>query len=215
MVAGAEQILARLIWENEVSKVYTPLGLGEVIATRSYDATGGVNKLAQKNKDKDILSFKRTDGEYLQMVSKENVVDPQSQELIKDALEANKWAYVFADYASDLVVDRWFEQFKKNLRTKRHPDLCKDLYEPTALKLMLLMLAGESFAEATDTIIAEREWWTEFSQEWRPATKRKWQEETGRNGRAKACACSRAPHGRQMREDGSCPLRRTGLIRAH
>ena len=46
MVAGAEEVLARLIWDNEISKVYTPLGLGEVLATRAYDddAAGNVNK---------------------------------------------------------------------------------------------------------------------------------------------------------------------------
>ena len=71
------------------------------------------------------------------------------------------------------MVDRWFEQFMQNSRTKRNPDLCKDLYEAAALKLMLEMLAGESFVDATAKIIAEREWWTEFNKEWRPANKRK------------------------------------------
>ena len=52
IVAEAEEVLARLMWEHEVSKVYTALGPGEVIATRSYNSCGNVNRHAQKNEGK-------------------------------------------------------------------------------------------------------------------------------------------------------------------
>ena len=64
MVAGAEEVLARLLLEIDVSKTFTPLGLGEIIAVRSHDANGRVNKYAQGNKKKDILEFKQDDVEW-------------------------------------------------------------------------------------------------------------------------------------------------------
>ena len=41
--------------EHEVSRVPTVAGLGEIIATRSYDSCGNVNRFAHKNQGKDIL----------------------------------------------------------------------------------------------------------------------------------------------------------------
>ena len=133
--------------------------------------------MAQRSRNEDILSLKRTD-EFQLRGCRENGANPQMQKLIEDALEAIKWAYVFADYASVWVADRWVEQSRQNT-SMWNPELCRDLYEAAGLKLVLEMLAGATFTEATGKIIEDREWWTEFNQEWRSTAKRKWQEAAG------------------------------------
>ena len=92
---GAEEVLARLIWELEVSKISTPLALGEMIQARSYDACGRVNRRAHGSRDKDILQLVKSDS-GVQLVEKTKTLDPRREEMVGDAFNANKWAYVFA-----------------------------------------------------------------------------------------------------------------------
>ena len=176
LIAGADEVLARMLWEHEVSKVYSELGLGEIIGVRMYDSCGQVNKYRNKNKGKDVLAFRSIGGEEMEVVKKEGTGwNPKSGDLIRDALEANKWAYIFAGYAVELVADKWVDQFRQNLRAKNEPERCRDLYEAATMKLTLEMLSGYSFQEATEWIISDRSWWTEFNQDWRaPPMKRKW-----------------------------------------
>ena len=176
MIAGADEVLARMMWEHETTKVYSELGLGEILATRMYNSCGQVNKFRHKHKGKDVLGLKYVGGDEVEVVKKdERGWNPRSGDLIRDALEANKWAYIFAGYAEETIADKWIDQFKQNLRARCEPDRCRDLYEATTIKLTVEMLSGYSFQEATEWIITDRAWWTEFNQEWRGQTaKRKW-----------------------------------------
>ena len=70
MIAGADEVLAQMLWEHETSKVYSELGLGEVIAVRMYDSCGHVNKYRNKNKGRDILGFKDVGGDEVEVVKK-------------------------------------------------------------------------------------------------------------------------------------------------
>ena len=176
LIAGADEVLARMLWEHETSKVYSELGLGEIIGIRMYDSCGQVNKYRNKNKGKDVLAFRSAGGDEMEVVKKEGTGwNPKSGDLIRDALEANKWAYIFAGYAAEMVADKWIDQFRQNLRAKNEPERCRDLYEAATMKLTLEMLSGYSFQEATEWIISDRSWWTEFNQDWRTQPmKRKW-----------------------------------------
>ena len=40
---GAEEVLSRIHWEHTKSKLYTPLGIGEILAKRAFSALGVVN----------------------------------------------------------------------------------------------------------------------------------------------------------------------------
>ena len=57
MLVGAEEILARLIWEKDTSKIFTPLKLGEVIAARSYNSCGNINHWASEKSTKEVLQL--------------------------------------------------------------------------------------------------------------------------------------------------------------
>jgi hypothetical protein len=58
--------MARVHHEHTVSKNYTPLYLGEILTTRSFTATGEINKLALTDKDKTkwtkLVQSRDTDG---------------------------------------------------------------------------------------------------------------------------------------------------------
>ena len=55
MVYGAEEVLAQMLSEKDASMMFTSLGLGEIVAARSYTATGQVNKSETKDKTKETL----------------------------------------------------------------------------------------------------------------------------------------------------------------
>ena len=129
MIAGADEVLARMVWEHETSKVYSELGLGEIIAVRMYDSCGHVNKFRNKNKGKDILGSRNVGGDEVEVVKKEGTGwNPRSSDPIRDTLEANKWAYVFAGYAEETVADKWIDQFRQKLRARNEPEPCGYIY---------------------------------------------------------------------------------------
>ena len=79
MVYGAEEVLARMLWEKDVSMMFTPLGLGEVVATRSYTATGQVNKFATKDKAKETLEFRQEAGNTVNLEQKNTKFVPKNE----------------------------------------------------------------------------------------------------------------------------------------
>ena len=149
VIVGAEEVLARLVWELEVSKNFTPLKLGEIVAARSYSSTGKVNKWANSDKSKDVFQIKAGTTDGVELVQKNWTFTPQTWEMITEAFEAVKWALVFAGYGDDVVVGEWTDRFLLNLKTKKVPAMISDLYEEACLLLMLKMRAGADFGTAS------------------------------------------------------------------
>ena len=52
LLVGAEGVLARVLFEIQTSKLFTPIRLGEIISCRSFTVVGKVNPLAIKVNDK-------------------------------------------------------------------------------------------------------------------------------------------------------------------
>ena len=51
-LVGADKVLARVHHEHTAPKNFTPIQLGNILTTRSFTATGEIDKLALKDKDK-------------------------------------------------------------------------------------------------------------------------------------------------------------------
>ena len=92
MIVGAEDILARLVWENEVSNICAPLKLCEILQARSYEASGEVNRCRHTSTARDIFQMRYDEGDHVQFEKQDREYNPWSEEKIKEALDANKWA---------------------------------------------------------------------------------------------------------------------------
>ena len=90
MVYGAEEVLARMLWEKDVSMMFTPLGLGEIVAARSYTATRQVNKFATKDKAKETLEFRQGAGNTVNLEQNNVKFDQKSERMVEDGMEANQ-----------------------------------------------------------------------------------------------------------------------------
>ena len=64
---GAESVLARLLHEANSSRMFTPVGLGEILESRAHAADGQLNVLAQKKTQDKALGWRRT-GETPELV---------------------------------------------------------------------------------------------------------------------------------------------------
>jgi hypothetical protein len=158
---GAESVLARLFHERTVTQSYTILQLGEILQHRSFTATGTVNNLATKEKDKG-LSIDWNLG----CVTERHVPvwDPRSMMNILDACEAAKWAWIFCEYGTEQEIEPWTAYFTRLTRTRSdNLDMIKNLWNAANWRVAMAMRNGTTFAKATSEVLQDSHWLQEFT----------------------------------------------------
>ena len=158
IVYGAEEALAKLLFELNKSHAFTPLNLGAIISTRALDALGDVNELALK-KGTIVKQERRQTGQAIPSFRYEDVeFDPVNMWPLLDAFEATKWGYVWAGYGDDAAADRIYRTFKGIMR--RYPgddEMVKRVYQACAWKWCMAMKRGLSFTEALREVLGNRD----------------------------------------------------------
>lgn len=84
---GAENIIARLWHERHISKMYTPLQLGELLQHRSFTASGEINPLSKQSRKSTSLSL---DEDKHLAESEDPTWTPRSLLSVLDGLQAAK-----------------------------------------------------------------------------------------------------------------------------
>ena len=98
---GAEVTLARMHHEHTRSKMYTPVGLGELMTHRSFTSTGEPNPLVKsKQEAKTTLTV---EGDKL-VQEADKVWQPKSVLAVIDAINSIRWAWILLDYGPELVI---------------------------------------------------------------------------------------------------------------
>jgi len=169
ILIGAEAVLARLLHELRTTRLFTPLGLGEILRVRAYTTTGQVNPLATKQRDAAFSLVTGKDGAAELSLRSQQSWSPTSQWAILDGLEAVKWAFVFAGYSDcDEVADNWVEWFRTMVRQRGDRlDFVKAVYDAASWRLALDMRGGFSFEVATKAIIRDTPWLSNFENQYR------------------------------------------------
>ena len=145
-----------------VSRLFTPVSLGGILRNRAYSSSGLVNPLAMKRPDDQVLGWKKR-GDSAELVPTQPVFDPKTTWLVIDALDAVKWAYAWAGYATDVVAARLTEPFVRFVR-QRPKDLSgiKSLYAAASWELCLLVPAGQTFDDAVNDVMTRTHWLREY-----------------------------------------------------
>jgi hypothetical protein len=113
-----EETLARMVHESSVSLLYTPVKLGELMASRPFTSTGQVNLTNQKRRDDQAARlFASEDGALIR--TPKALPEPQRLHSLMDALEAAQWAFLFARWGNERSIEQYF-RFWTNL-CKDHP----------------------------------------------------------------------------------------------
>ena len=88
---GAEEVLSRIHWEHTKSKLYTPVGIGEILAKRTFSALGVVNTLAVKRNSGAPQQLRLVDGNIA--VAEDRPFTPKGVWAVVDGITAIKWAW--------------------------------------------------------------------------------------------------------------------------
>ena len=100
---GAEEVLSRIHWEHTKSKLYTPVGIGEILAKRTFSALGVVNTLAVKRNSGAPQQLRLVDGNIA--VAEDRPFTPKGVWAVVDGITAIKWAWTLIGVGSEKAVE--------------------------------------------------------------------------------------------------------------
>ena len=167
MLLGAESVLARLLHEANSSRMFTPVGLGEILKNRAYAPNGQLNVLAQKKSEEKALGWRRT-GDTAELVEANNQYVPKTQWAIIDGLEAVKWAYTWAAYGPDEVADMFIRPSVFFARQRPDElDGVRSLYEAASWELAILLMGVSTFDIAVSDVSSRTMWMREYLEDYR------------------------------------------------
>ena len=154
ILTGTEGILARMLHEHTVSKLYTPVRLGELLQNRCFTATGRVNTLATNKDDKALGLGVAIDGSIA--LTKAPVWDPRSQWQVVDGLTAARWAFIFCEIGEETTATKWTEFFMRHVRlAPAKLDRIKRFFDHASWRVCMDMRTGKSFRESTEAIMTD------------------------------------------------------------
>ena len=149
---GAEQVLARIHWEHTQSKQYTPVGLGEILQKRSFQASGEVNPL-----QKDTAKSKALTLENDVLVQEEDKVwQPRSVLSVMDGINSVRWAFILLQIGEEEQVHEYADWFIRKARAR--PQKLEQLrlfWDGAGWKIAMAMRSGRTFGEASKEIMSD------------------------------------------------------------
>ena len=95
MLVGAEEVLARLYHERTKSKLYTPLGLGDILSRRTFTPDKAMNPLAQLRAANGVQALRLDRGE---LVASSEQWTPR---YMMDGADAAKWAFILVNIGTE------------------------------------------------------------------------------------------------------------------
>lgn len=158
-ILGAESVIARMYHEHQHSRTYTPVLLGEILQSRSFQSNGEVNPLAKANKKTTALAIE--DG--LVIEKEDKVWEPRSVLALLDGLNAVRWATILVEWGAEIDVHKYFDWLIQRVRTR--PNKTEQLnayYVACAWKIAMGMREGHTFAALSDQVMKDFDRFADF-----------------------------------------------------
>lgn len=155
---GAESVLARIWWEHEKTKMYSAIGLGELLQVRTFLPSGEINPLAKKDKGTSNLVISDN-----RLVQQEDAAwQPRSILAVLDGLSSLRWAFILINIGDEHSVNSFFDWFVRLARSRpnKTDQLCQ-FWTATSWRLAMDMRTGKSFAESIGPIMRDYDSFTE------------------------------------------------------
>ena len=149
---GAESVLARIWYEHQTSKQYSPTGLGDILSRRSFTATGEVNQLAKNPKGSKVLTVE--DDQLVQ--EEERSWSPRSVLAVMDGIMAVTWAFILLEIGEEHHLHTYAEWCIAKARSRPQKlEQFKQWWDAASWKIAMKMRAGSTFGEAAEQIMAD------------------------------------------------------------
>ena len=186
LIFGAEALLSRVLYEKNESRVFSPIPLGEVPATRTYTSDEQINiraaKDAQRSSGSSYVSALKEALDEDAVRDYKLTAQGREEEVwaMTEALEALTAVYSWAEYGDDedgISLSRYLLAKLKN-----HPNLfnsvCR-LYMAIMWKVCTLMGDGTPFSQALKDTLGDRDW---LGDQWELITDRPKRDDRRDNG---------------------------------
>ena len=156
---GAECVLARMHHEHNVSKSYTPIGLGEIVQRRSFTAAGEVNPLVKNVKKSTSLSL---DDDHQIVQTDDPEWSPKSMLAIIDGITAVKWAMTLIQWGEERDVADYAAWMVQRLRSRpSKTEQFLTYWTAASWTLVMALRNGSTFAEASTTVMSDLDKFTD------------------------------------------------------
>ena len=154
-LAGADAILARIYHEHTVSKAYTPLMLGEILAARTWTSADELNKLAAGGRDALAGSLQVVGGAVVAAEEKKPW-EPRGVMAVLDGLEAVRLAWVLTGLGDEEDVDAYIAWWDKKARARNvNIEALVQYWTSTATTLAMEMRQRRTFKEVTSGVMSD------------------------------------------------------------
>ncbi|CAE6943486.1 unnamed protein product [Symbiodinium sp. CCMP2592] len=148
---GAESVVARVLYEHRTSKLYCPVGLGEVLQRRSFQSNGEVNPLAKRARSSKLSV---EDGVLKEEAVAEDEWVPRGYMSVMDGLNSIRWLYVLCEIGSETAVHAYFDSMIKRSRTRNvQVEQFKAYFEKASWRLCAMLRANKTWKEASEEIL--------------------------------------------------------------
>ena len=136
-----------MVHQHQSSKQYSPVRLGEIISLRHFTPSKSANPFAPKDDSKTRLILDES-GTFTK--ASRQVPEPQKLVTMLDAIEAIKWALMFARWCDEHDASVWAEFWQNLCRDypSRTPQV-RAFFDKAFLHVTLQMRASKSFSEAS------------------------------------------------------------------
>ena len=147
---GAESILARIHHEHVVTRQYSPVQLGEILAKRSFQASGEINPLAKSPKKSNYLTIE----DNLVVQEDEKVWQPRSILAVMDGVNSIRWAYILLQLGEEDQIHAWCDWCIAKARARPNKlEQLKAYWEAASWRICMGMRAGKTFGESSAAVM--------------------------------------------------------------
>jgi hypothetical protein len=153
LLLGSEMTLARMKFEQAVTREYTPVGLVEIWQQRTFLIDGSANMQRVKMTKEDVEALATSDDGNRR--GSLGLKDPLA---VQDAIMAIMWAMRWAGYSSDEGSLAWADALGMHFRNnKLRGRNFADFFWSYQWRICLRMREGATFDEASVEVEADRE----------------------------------------------------------
>ena len=150
---GAEAIVARVLDEHRRTKLYSPVGLGEILSRRSFQSNGEVNPLSKKSRSTKLLV---EDGVLKEDAQQDDEWQPKGSLSVMDGLNSIRWCFILCEVGPEKWVHNYFDTMIKRSRTQSNKVASfKTYFEQASWRLCAALRANRTWKEASLEILAD------------------------------------------------------------
>ena len=148
LLMGAEKVLGRMVAEKK-SGLYTAVALGEILFARHFTASKQVNPWSPTVKQEQSSKLFALEDGTLSKVAK-TVPEPQRLMTMLDALEANKFAFMFARWGPNAEVAdyfAWWQDLVRDNPPQKFPQV-RNYWKKASWEVAMALRSHRTFKEA-------------------------------------------------------------------